>query len=97
MPCRYDPSDAEIAAAAELSMKNQRDVLNKINTLTRMLCRVLGQIWDSGQTGLNASGIDPDIQEWYKEHRKLDAKRKEQLRKDVLAKLTDEEKEALGL
>lgn len=87
MPCRYDPTDAEIAAAAELSKKNQRDVLNTISTLTRMLCRLCEEAFE----------LPSDINDWYKEHLIKDEDRKKKLKKDVLAKLTDEEKEALGL
>lgn len=51
------------------------------------------------QIDFDAIGINiNDLEKWWKNHKKLDEKhRKEELRKNAIAKLTKEERDALGV
>lgn len=108
MPCNnnYEPSDEEIRL-------NKESVALKIelDKVTRLLCSVLrsikfGYIYvDLTKDVVNIEGL----QDWWNQHKKWDElrlireanerreKEKHELIKNALAKLTDKEKEALGL
>jgi hypothetical protein len=107
MPCHsYEIS------AVEISLSKERDQLKQeLDTVTRLLCSVLrsvkfGEVYvDLTKDIINIEGLE----EWWNEHKKWDElrlireanhrreKEKHELIKNALAKLTDKEKEALGL
>jgi hypothetical protein len=104
MPCNSDyPRE-------NLEEKRLREELDKV---TRYLCAVLTDLEDEVQDGNNEidpraflQSLSPDLRIWWKKHKKWDAKRraqeaeekrKKELRKAALAKLTDEERVLLGL
>jgi len=107
MPCHsYEISDTEIRLSKE------RDQLkNELDTVTRLLCSVLrsikfGDVYvDLTKDVKNIEGLE----NWWTEHKKWDElrlireanqrreKEKQELINRALKKLTDKEKEALGL
>lgn len=70
--------------------------------LTRMLLWACQRIEELAEGcichyGRGRGELPPELERWWEEHKLLDAQRRERVRRDALAKLTDEEKEALGL
>lgn len=107
MPCHsYEVSDTEIRLSKE------RDQLkNELDTVTRLLCSVLRSI-KFGEIVVDTTKDVPNIEgleNWWTEHKKWDElrlireanqrreKEKQELINNALKKLTDQEKEALGL
>lgn len=103
MPC-YEPRSDDIARAenfhrSELQVK---ETANTINRLTALLCEACGIIDKAGF----GSPLSPDLAAWWKQHQKDDRRRKaaeqsairkSQLKLRAMAKLTSEERDALGL
>lgn len=83
MPCKVDTT--------EMDRKELRELRAELDNVTRMLCE-LCQCYGGAVTGR----ID-GLSEWLDKHAAADAKRMERVRANGLAKLTQEEKEALGL
>lgn len=107
MPCHsYEISDTEIRLSKERDQLKQ-----ELDTVTRLLCSVLrsikfGEVYvDLTKDVINIEGLE----EWWNEHKKWDELRlireanqrkeqeKQELINNALAKLSDKEKEALGL
>jgi hypothetical protein len=92
MPCIYEPSSEEI---------RQPDK-DKIDSLTRMLCAILSALHNRYGDALEvvtdlSKADEQEIQIWWSEHQERDRQRRIEVQKRALAKLTDEEKKALGL
>jgi hypothetical protein len=95
MPCYYTGSAEGDRALASS---------NALTECTDMLCRTLTLIEKHNKGCRLEIELDSDIKKFWKKHKKLDAERKERerqkkldLRARTLAKLTEEELEALGL
>ena len=63
MPCRYDPSPAEIRA-------EQQAIGDRFDKLTRMLCEAMGVI-DGHGVGSDVE-LSEELTEWWKEHKTFD-------------------------
>lgn len=83
MPC-YDPRSDPREEIQEF----QRD---KINNLTRLLCLSCKFLEEKGFV---ISKEFPDLYYWWSEHKKLDKERHAEIRKRVIERFTEEEKEA---
>ena len=90
MPCRDEGADAH----------EKNELRDKVNHLTAMLCAVCEQL-----DVLNVAPSDPAACKWWAEHlvsdelrrkAKAEADRQKQIRTDALAKLTPEQRRALG-
>ena len=96
MPCKDDGWEQE---------ENQ-NIRDRFDKMTRIACKALTHIEESGD-GLEILILrDPEIAEWWSKHKELDRKRKEQLRREqeiesirqgALSKLSPEEKKVLGI
>lgn len=95
MPCTYTGTiEGDRAMFAE----------EAVTEVTSMLCRTLTLLEDH-MKACQKVGVEhylpKDIQIFWKEHKKLDSKRKkqeeEELKKSALAKLNDAERKVLGL
>ena len=91
MPCLVDPTDDEIRASREASVKREKDIRNTISNLARMLCAMCKEFEHNGLE------IENEIYDWWIQHKKEDAKRMAAAKQSGLAKLSDDEREALGL
>jgi hypothetical protein len=93
MPCLYDgPLD---------SSSNNGELKRELDLVTRLLCNAV-KILRYQDARMQCPGIKKEemkeLQEWIKNHDKLDEKRQlEEVRKNALAKLSEEERKALGL
>ncbi len=87
MPCRYDNAEDDHRQFAE-ARKADRE---KLDNLTRMLCALCQMTLD------NRMPLTDELIEWYSQHKEWDKKRLADAKKSALAKLSDDEKEALGL
>ncbi len=105
MPCRYDPTPAEIAQRREKATQAiVAPYVEKLDALTRMLCSAMTAL-EAINKGCIGACADRKIQEhvvpeawpWWEQHKLDDAARAEAARTAALAKLTDEDKKALGL
>jgi hypothetical protein len=85
MPCTYDVDPKEEQAAWD-KLKRELD------ETTRMLCALC-----ACYEGLSEMRDIPGLSEWWEEHKETDAKRRKRLRAGALAKLTEDELEALGI
>jgi hypothetical protein len=98
MPCRSYPEDFP----EEMNKLTQA----KLDIVSRIACKALQHIEDSGD-GLEMLILkDREIAEWWSAHKEADRKEQERkrkeaetkrLKKEALAKLTTEEKKILGL
>lgn len=94
MPCTYTPTPGEQAEAQRIiTARLVKPYRDKLDTLTNMLCRVVGILHNTRAYG----ELDEDIREWYDQHLLDDRNRAQVAREAALAKLTDEDKRALGL
>lgn len=92
MPCRDGgPSPEEVNRSVKAEQRRNKAINNKIDTLTRMLCTLCKL---SNEKGMS---LPTEISKWYEEHKEVDKKRLADALKSALAKLNDDEKEALGL
>jgi hypothetical protein len=75
----------------------------KLERLTRVSCEIMAAL---EKIGLTPEQFGPEVRSWWTEHRAVDARReaaaralaeREKLRAAGLAKLTPEERKALGL
>lgn len=97
MPCRDFRDDDRV-----IIQENTK----KIDKLTRFLCGVMTQLQDRG-ISINMSENDlKGLREWWEQHQEQDRKRlaaeeaarkRKELRKSGLSKLTKAEKSALGI
>lgn len=101
MPCRYDESPEEIAAAKTKEFERQAAPLKKeLDKVTRLLCWVMQQreLADDEVEFSQRVGKSGELSDWYTVHRKKDeARLKRELREKALKKLTREERDALDL
>lgn len=97
MPCYYTVSaEGNLRLAAEQSEAENARIISE---LTQHLCFVMER-WHAAEyiTDLNKEITDnKQLMAWWNAHQTADRKRKDELRNQALAKLTREEKEALGL
>ncbi len=101
MPCRGpDPTPEDYERSAKAVAKHEKEIKDKIDNLTRMLCNA-GKILRYQDVELHSPYVDKkqatELKNWWKEHEDWDKNRLEAAKKSALAKLTDDEKEALGL
>lgn len=105
MPCTYDPPG--YSGAVPAVSKSEMDLV------TRVACKMIKALEEltldyacpSGVYDVNDAvkwlrrldHIDDEVKTWIENHLKADAERRVRLRENALAKLTAEEKEALGL
>jgi uncharacterized Zn finger protein len=84
--------------------RNDADYYGSINRLTSMLCGICRRATDARLTGLIVA--DPDLSKWWAEHVDADRRRElaersaaatAKLREVALAKLSLDERKALGL
>lgn len=101
MPCRYDFND-ETGASLKLQ--------NELTLVTRVACKLAKTLEEyayiaEGHVDLNdlkgdyleLKELDDEVLTWIKNHEEKDARRKAALIESAKAKLSDEEREALGL
>jgi hypothetical protein len=84
----------------------QRDMQGELDILSRIACKALTHIEQSGD-GLEILVLkDPEIAKWWLAHKEADRKEQEKLRKEqekqmlrksALSKLSAEERKALGI
>ena len=96
MPCMsYDDSPGY----------NDREWKKKTDMLARIACKALTELEKDGRADFLLLK-DEEVREWWTAHKEADAKaqaareakaQREQIRKDALAKLTKEERKALGV
>ena len=101
MPCQsYESSWANHSSDADIKRLKQ-----EADKLARIACRAMEALEEMGQEDFVLLK-DDETREWWSAHKEADRKerervakkeRKEQVRKEALARLSDEEKEALGL
>ena len=102
MPC-YDPGPED-----NFSYNTQiGNLQTKLDNVTRMLCgictaigyRVGGHPSEASVEGCNVMELEriKGLREWWREHQVFDEIRLSKAKQSGLAKLTDDEKEALGL
>lgn len=82
MPCTVDTRAED---AREL-----KALTDERNELTRMLCELI-----KGVPSRSVHTV-PGLIEWWNKHKEDDAKRRARLKQEALAKLTEDEREALG-
>ena len=101
MPCRYDESPEEIAAAKTKEFEQlSRSLKKELDTTTRLLCWVMSRYHNSPSAGAFEEdvGTNTELLEWYDIHKQKDeAHKKAKLREKALKKLTREERAALDL
>jgi hypothetical protein len=93
MPCS-DWSEYDRIATPELRV-SEREVerlTEKVHFLTAQLCWAMNEVDNYG-----ASAVPAELERWWKEHKMLDERRRQEVKKAALAKLTPEERELLGL
>ncbi len=92
MPCRYDSDDYA------------RDTRAELDKLTRLLCEAC--TIGAPNSGKSAADYSDELKNWWAKHQKWDEHRREQEQEQLrrkklyakaLSKLTDEEKELLGI
>lgn len=101
MPCRYDDYDYPAKGMVN------REALDHVTRMACNLAKVLEDVvqdhedynWNEDALSWvrKEQYIDQETYDWVINHRKADEERKQKLREVALKKLTDEEKEALGL
>ena len=100
MPCRDEPSPEEIHESVKAVRKREKEIKNKIDSLTRMLCNACKILTyhDVEITHPDITNKELDeLANWNVNHKKWDKERLAAAKKNALAKLSDEEREALGL
>jgi hypothetical protein len=96
MPCQ-DESTNSVAIAIlkdkDIAVKKIKDAYEKLvdkhNNLTRLLCEACSYIYEDFEPFEPSAALN----KWYNQHQKKD---KVRLRREALAKLSKEEKRALG-
>lgn len=98
MPCRYDPTPAEIK-----QMEDQKNAalikpyIDKLDAATRVACELAGMLYGTRIWGK----ASPETKNWFAEHREADRKRIENERANAIAKaklaLTPEQMKLLGI
>lgn len=92
MPCTDGgPSYEEAERSAKAAQKRNKEVKDKLDKLTRMLCTLCKLSIEKGLM------LPTEINNWYEVHKEVDKKRLADALKSALTKLSDDEKEALGL
>ena len=93
MPCRDDSSSYDYSAQ------------ERADKMTRIACKVMTELVDEGRAEFLLIR-DDEIREWWSAHQEFDRQRRAEeyqreteaaLKKEALAKLSDQEKQALGL
>lgn len=97
MPCRDDrddcPPDHRDNEISSLGSELQLTKL-KLNQVTRLLCHLCKEF---GTAAIKNDKIAKELCAWYTEHAEFDEQRLTKARASGLKKLTEDEKEALGL
>lgn len=102
MPCRTD----EPISYHSITSKDYQELQQKLNDATRAACTAMKAIKDSHDFGdVDREAIWDNVPKndrvhahaWYEKHEEEDRIRKERLIESAKAKLSQEEKEALGL
>ena len=93
MPCRNDDPIPEIDMK---SIKREKEQEENINNLTRMLCAVMTFMTTNNITLALPAKERSLLEQWWPKHLEWDKKRLAAAKERGLAKLSDEEKEALG-
>ncbi len=112
MPCRYDPTDEEIArdraeADNKLKIKFRREFEKEFehnSTVAELLCSLMKALDTKTHIVSGTTLIPDDVAKWWKEHQQrdeskaiLDQIREKKAKQDALDKLTNYEKKILGL
>jgi hypothetical protein len=84
MPC-YDPQN----------YRNDPELKNQVDKLTRMLCRVCRNIEEISCQDDELLHCDGELSAWWQDHQIIDENRRIQIKVDALKKLTKEEQEVL--
>lgn len=99
MPCRYDETPEEIAAAKKSEAVKSPEYIRirkELDKVTALLCGVM-KADQSGQVSTYIAR-NSELGVWWENHRKMDIEREKKILKErALSKLTEKEKEALGL
>ena len=103
MPCQSYDDDHHTGSPTE---SWQYKDLKKINDrLARIACKAMTELVEQGKADFLVIR-DDEVREWWNKHQEADRKAKEQaaekrrinkMKKEALAKLTDEEKAVLGI
>lgn len=101
MPCMDSgPSYEDERRSQEATTRRERDERSRLDKLTRMLCTTI-KILHYQDVEMHFPGVAKkdikEIQEWAVAHEEFDKRRLEEAKKSGLAKLTEDEREALGL
>ena len=97
MPCRDYESDA--------GYSQREDYKKQCDKLARIACKAMEQLERSGRADFILIE-DDELREWWAQHKEADRKerarlaeieRKKKVKEEALAKLSDEEKELLGI
>ena len=97
MPCR--DYEADYDNSYERNLKDQND------RLARIACKAMTALEEAGQEDFLLLK-DEEVREWWKKHKEADAKAKAEreekariarIKKEALAKLSAEERQALGI
>lgn len=105
MPCTYHETPEEAGQRQkEYERRITQPYVEKLDNITAMLCAVMQAI-DNADDCQNSEdfvsaiefGVPNDARAWFKEHKAADEKRRDELRASALAKLSDHERQALGL
>lgn len=112
MPCRdYDPGTDYSSAIAKIPSKKEVELKDKLDLATRVACDLSTgfaeyfsdqeDTWIEEIEALKSLAkqqyISNESCDWFIKHRIDEQAHRDELKKSALAKLTDEEKEALGI
>lgn len=104
MPCRdYEDS----YSYGHNSSQENKDLRKQNDRLARIACKVLTSLEELDREELLLQILsDQEVREWWEKHKEADriariareaTERKARIKRDALAKLTDEEKKVLGI
>ena len=101
MPCRdYESDDWDYDNSREVAKLKKQ-----VDRLARIACKAMDELVKSGYADFLLLK-DDEVREWWEAHQEADRKakeaeaekrRKDKIKKDALAKLSDEEKKVLGI
>lgn len=106
MPCRddYGPTPSVVYRDDPKTKKLLEELKTKLDLVTRLLCFVLtnapAPFWDAlskvKKTAAHGNAYE-ELCAWWQQHELEDKRERKRLKQQALAKLSPEEKEALGL
>jgi len=96
MPCR-DDYDTKVYTEREYDyiVAQMKELQTKLDTVTRLLCKQIKYI-ETDETG-DQHWLVPEVLNWWDAHKIKDKERLDRAKHTGLSKLTEDEKEALGL